>query len=49
MLEHADRLEQQLEQHPPDQTTVTLNLTDDVYLRSSTWARWQFGIPLPVE
>jgi hypothetical protein len=28
---------------------MTLDLTDDVFLRSSTWARWQLGIPLPVE
>jgi hypothetical protein len=24
-------------------------LTDDVFLHSDTWARWQLGIPLPVE
>jgi hypothetical protein len=47
MLEHADALEQQLEQHAPDQVTVTLHLTDDVFLRSYNWARWQLGIPLP--
>jgi hypothetical protein len=47
MLDHADRLEQQLEQHPPDQATVPLNLTDDMFLRSYNWARWQLGIPLP--
>jgi hypothetical protein len=47
MLEHADQLEQQVEQHPPDQATVPLGLTDDVFLRSSNWARWQLGIPLP--
>jgi len=40
MLVHADLLEQQLEQHPPDQETVTLSLTDDVYVRSYNWARW---------
>jgi hypothetical protein len=34
MLEHADALEQ-LDQHPPDQGTVTLHLTDDVFLRPS--------------
>jgi hypothetical protein len=48
MLEHADRLEQ-LDQHPPDQTTVRRSLTDNLYLRSYTWVRWQLGIPLPVE
>jgi hypothetical protein len=49
MLEHADLLEQQLEEHPTDQAPVTLHLTDDVFLRSSNWARWQLGIPLPVD
>jgi hypothetical protein len=29
MLEHADRLELQVEQHPLDQATMTLHLTDD--------------------
>ena len=43
---HADRLAQQLEQHGPDEWTVTLNLTDDVFLRSYNWARWQLGIPV---
>jgi hypothetical protein len=33
-LEHTDHLEQQLEQHSPDQATVTLHLTDDLFLRS---------------
>jgi hypothetical protein len=47
MLEHADHLEQVLEQHPPDQETVTLHLTDDLFLRSYNWARWQLDIPLP--
>jgi hypothetical protein len=28
---------------------VTLCLTDEVYLRSSNWARWQLGVPLPVD
>jgi hypothetical protein len=45
-LEHADRLEQQLEQHGPDEPTVRLRLTDDVFLRSDTWARRQLGIAL---
>jgi hypothetical protein len=48
MLEHADCLRQQLEQHGPDEPTARLSLTDDGMLRSSTWARWQLGIPLPV-
>jgi hypothetical protein len=47
--EHADVLEQQLEQHGPAEATVTLHLTDDVFLRSYNWARVQLGIPLPVE
>jgi hypothetical protein len=36
MLDHADHIEQQLEQHWPDEPTVRLSLTDDVFLRSST-------------
>jgi len=48
-LEHANVIEEQLERHGPDEPTVRLSLTDDVFLRSSTWARWQLGIPLPVE
>jgi hypothetical protein len=38
-----------LEQHPPDQVPVTLSLTDDVFQYSSTQARWQLGVPLPVD
>ena len=49
MLEHADSLEQQLERHGPDEPVVRLCLTDDLVLRSSTWAWVQLGIPLPVE
>jgi hypothetical protein len=48
MLEHADALEQ-FERHGQDEPSVRLSLTDDVFLRSSTWARWQLAIPLPVE
>jgi hypothetical protein len=47
MLEQADYIERQLEQHGPDEAMVALSLTDDVYLRSYNWARWQLGIPLP--
>jgi hypothetical protein len=47
--EHADHLKPHLEQHGPDEATVTLSLTDDIYLRSYNWARWQLGIPLPGE
>jgi hypothetical protein len=32
--EHADALEQQLEQHVPREATVPLSLTDHVFLRS---------------
>ena len=46
-LDHADHIERLLEQHGPDEITVRLSLTDDVFLRSYNWARWQLGIPLP--
>jgi hypothetical protein len=46
MREHADHLERQLDQFPPD-AIVRLSLTDDVFLRSFNWARVQLGIPLP--
>ena len=49
MREHAESLEQQLEQHAPDAPTVALDLSDDVYLRSFTWARLALDIPLPME
>ncbi len=49
MLEHADYLERHLEQHGPGEPTVRLSLTDDVFLRSYNWARWQLGIPLPAD
>jgi hypothetical protein len=49
MLEHAERIKQQLEQHVADQSTVALSLTDDAFPRSDTWARWQLGMPLSVE
>jgi hypothetical protein len=48
MLEHANVIEDHLERHGPGEATVRLRLTDDVFLRSSTWARWPLGIPLPV-
>lgn len=47
MLQHADHIERLLDQHAPDEATVRLSLTDDVYLRSYNWARRQLGIPLP--
>jgi hypothetical protein len=49
MLEHTNVVEQQLERHGPDEPTVRLSLTDDVFLRSYNWARWQLGMPLPAE
>jgi hypothetical protein len=49
MLEHADYLERQFERHGPDEPTVRLSLTDDVFLRSYNWARWQLRIPLPTD
>ena len=30
---------EQLDQYPPDQGTVTLNLTHDMFLRSLYWVR----------
>jgi hypothetical protein len=47
MLDHANWLEQMLEQHGPKETLVTLSLTDDVCLRSHNCARGELGIPLP--
>ena len=49
MLEHADHIERLLERHGPDEPTVRLSLTDDVFLRSYNWARVQLGILLQVE
>jgi hypothetical protein len=49
MLEHANVIEEQLEGNGPDEPVVRLSLTDDVFLRSYNWARWQLGIPLPVD
>jgi hypothetical protein len=48
MLEHADHIERLLEQQGAGESTVRLSLTDDVYLRSYNRARWQLGIPLPL-
>jgi hypothetical protein len=48
MLElEAGLLEQHLEQHLPDQATVTRHLPDEVFRRCSNGARGQLGIPLP--
>ena len=47
MVDQANSIEQQLEQHGPDEPLVTLSLTDDVYLRSYNGARLELGIPLP--
>lgn len=49
MQEHADSLEQQLEQHPPDLATARLTLTDDIVPCSSNWARWPARMPVPSE
>ena len=49
MLEHADHIERLLDQHGPDEARVALSLTDDVFLRSYNWARWQLGIPLSAD
>jgi len=46
-VEHADYLEQHLEQRPRDQSTVALSLTDGVFLRSCNWARRRLGNLLP--
>jgi hypothetical protein len=40
MLDNASSLEQQRGQHPPDQAMVVIDPTDDLFLRSYTWARW---------
>jgi hypothetical protein len=47
MAEHADRLEREIDQHPPHATSVSLSLAGDIYLRSSNWARLQLDILLP--
>ncbi len=45
--QHANIIERQLDQHPPDPPLVRLVLTDDVFYRSITLAAWRLGIPLP--
>jgi len=47
MLQHADHLERTLDATPTDHPTVRMSLSDDLYLRSFTWARLRLGIPLP--
>jgi hypothetical protein len=44
-----DRPEETTERHAPDQPVVILHLTDDLFPRSFQWARWQLGMPLPVD
>lgn len=39
MLEHANTVERQLDQHAPVEPMVTLRVSDDVYLRSYNGAR----------
>jgi hypothetical protein len=46
MIDHANHIERQRKQHAPDESMVTISLTDDVYLRSDNGARVQLGIPL---
>lgn len=45
MREHADRLERDLETHGPGEAVVTIAMSDDVYLRSYTYARVELGLP----
>jgi hypothetical protein len=40
MRDHPDHLEQL----PSHQHMIALSLTDDVFLRSFNWARWQLSI-----
>ncbi len=47
MREHADIIERCLDQHAADEHPVTLQLTDDVYLRSYNCARLELDLPLP--
>jgi hypothetical protein len=47
MREHTDIIERLLDRHAPDESMVTLSLTDDVHLRSYNAARLALGIPLP--
>ena len=49
MLTHTDHIERVLEEHGPDEAPVNSSLTDDIYLRSYYWARWQLRVPLPAE
>jgi hypothetical protein len=49
MLDDADRLEQQLAQHPPDPVIMPHSLIDDLFLRSCNWTRWPLGILLPMD
>ena len=48
MLQHAHVIGEQLERPDPDDATVRLSLTDDVFRRSSAWAHRQLGISMPV-
>jgi hypothetical protein len=47
--ELAAQIAKALDATRPDEPTVRLSLTDDVFRRSSTLARWPLGIPLPWE
>jgi hypothetical protein len=49
-LEHAAYIERLLDRYALSEPMITLSLTDDVYVRSSSWARLRLGIPLlPME
>jgi hypothetical protein len=48
MLEHADILEQRVDQVSADRDLVRLSLGDELYLRSVYWAGWSLGMRLPV-
>jgi hypothetical protein len=47
MRGHVALIEEHLESQPPAEELVALPLSEDVYLRSVTWARWKLGLPLP--
>jgi hypothetical protein len=43
----ATLIEARLEAHGPGEELVGLPLSEEIVLRSLTWARWQLGLPLP--
>ncbi len=48
MLDHADRLDWQLDQHSPSKAMLSLDLTEYLYWPSFTWARVQRDLGLPL-